>query len=62
MLRRLLKQMTLEQQLQRMKRDWDRRARENAHYFVNTARADWTDEEFFATGEVTVAEEILTDA
>jgi SAM-dependent methyltransferase len=61
-LRRLLKPMTLEQQLERMKRDWDRRARENARYFVNTARHDWTDEEFFATGEVTVEEEILTDA
>ena len=44
-----------------MRGEWDRRARENARYFVNTARSDWTDEEFFASGERTVAEEILTD-
>ena len=44
-----------------MRQDWDARARENARYYVNTAREDWTDEEFFASGERTVAEEILTD-
>ena len=44
-----------------MKRDWDELARQNARYYVNTAREDWTDEDFFASGEHTVAEEILTD-
>jgi len=44
-----------------MRQDWDARARENARYYVNTAREDWTDEEFFASGERTVAEEIRTD-
>ena len=44
-----------------MRRDWDERARENARYYVNTACQNWTDEEFFASGERTVAEEILTD-
>src|SRR5690349_14620646 len=44
-----------------MQRDWDERARENARYYVNTASREWTDEEFFASGERTVAEEILTD-
>lgn len=44
-----------------MRRDWDARARENARYYVNTERDDWTDEEFFRSGERTVAEEILTD-
>jgi SAM-dependent methyltransferase len=53
--------MTLEEQLEQMRRDWDRRARENARYFVNTERADWTDQEFFATGELVVDEEILSD-
>jgi 2-polyprenyl-3-methyl-5-hydroxy-6-metoxy-1,4-benzoquinol methylase len=52
---------SLEAQIERMKRDWDERARENARHYVNTARTDWTDEEFFASGERTVAEEILTD-
>jgi SAM-dependent methyltransferase len=51
----------LDDQLEKMRRDWDARARENARYYVNTAREDWTDAEFFATGERTVAEEILTD-
>ena len=44
-----------------MQEDWDRRARENARFYVNTACEDWTDAEFFASGERTVAEEILTD-
>ena len=47
--------------LEKMRRDWDERARENARFYVNTERTDWTDEEFFASGERTVAEEILTD-
>ena len=47
--------------LEKMQRDWDARARENARYYVNTARKDWTDEEFFQSGERTVAEEISTD-
>src|SRR5215212_8902664 len=51
----------LEKQLQKMQREWDERARENARYYVNTERQDWTDEDFFRSGERTVAEEILTD-
>jgi cyclopropane fatty-acyl-phospholipid synthase-like methyltransferase len=51
----------LEKQLEKMQRDWDQRARENARYYVNTERQDWTDEDFFRSGETTVAEEILTD-
>jgi SAM-dependent methyltransferase len=50
-----------EKQLRKMREDWDRRARENARYYVNTACRDWNDEEFFASGERTVAEEVLTD-
>ncbi len=34
-----------------MQRDWDERARENARYYVATGKEDWTDEEFFASGE-----------
>jgi len=51
----------IEQQLQRMREDWDRRARENARHYVSTGRLHWSDEEFFASGEKTVAEEIQTD-
>jgi len=56
-----MSEIKLEQQLEKMRRDWDDRARENARYYVDTARQDWTDEGFFQSGEQTVAEEILTD-
>jgi SAM-dependent methyltransferase len=52
---------SLDRTLDKMRRDWDERARENARFYVNTERTDWTDQEFFASGERTVAEEILTD-
>ncbi len=54
-------EISVEQQLEKMRRDWDERAKENARYYVNTATESWTDDEFFASGERTVAEEILTD-
>lgn len=44
-----------------MRADWDARARENAKYYVQTEKSDWTDEEFYASGRRTVEEEILTD-
>lgn len=56
-----MEEITLEQQLEKMRRDWDERARENARYYVNTASTNWTDAEFFGSGELTVAEEVLTD-
>jgi cyclopropane fatty-acyl-phospholipid synthase-like methyltransferase len=55
------KKITLEQQLEKMRQDWDARARENARHYVDTSRTDWTDETFFASGEQQVAEDILTD-
>lgn len=56
-----MEQPKLEPTLEKMRRDWDERARENARFYVNTERTDWTDEDFFASGQRTVAEEILTD-
>lgn len=53
--------MNAADQLRKMREDWDQRARENARHYVNTAQTDWTDDDFFASGERTVAEEILTD-
>ena len=47
--------------LEKMRRDWDERARENARYYVATGQKEWTDEEFFASGEINVREQILTD-
>jgi len=49
------------QQLEKMQRDWDARARENARYYVATGNAEWSDEEFYASGEQAIAEDILTD-
>ena len=57
----VMEDISPEQQLAKMREDWDQRARENARYYVNTSTSEWTDEEFFASGERTVAEEILTD-
>jgi len=53
--------MTLQEQLKKMRTDWDARAKENARYYVATLKDNWTDEEFFASGEQTVDEEIRTD-
>jgi SAM-dependent methyltransferase len=47
--------------LLKMQQDWDARARENARYYVATGNENWTDEEFFQSGERTVSEEVETD-
>src|SRR5579883_2802328 len=44
-----------------MRTDWDDRARLNANYYTNSAKYDWSDEEYFETGEINVREHILTD-
>jgi ubiquinone/menaquinone biosynthesis C-methylase UbiE len=54
-------EITREQQLEKMRQDWDQRARENARYYVATGQEDWTDQEFFASGEKAISEDILTD-
>ena len=41
----------------RMRRDWNRRARENARHFVVTGQPTWSDEEFFQSGQITLEEE-----
>jgi SAM-dependent methyltransferase len=56
-----MSEITPQEQLQKMRDDWDQRARENARYYVATGTREWTDEEFFASGEKTVAEQILND-
>lgn len=47
--------------LEKMRRDWDERARENARYYVATGQDQWSDEEYFRSGEINVEREILTD-
>src|SRR5689334_11479422 len=51
----------LDKQLQKMRRDWDDRQRENARYYVSTQRKDCTSDEFYRSEERTDAEEVLSD-
>jgi len=48
-------------QLIRMRRNWERRAKENARHYVVTGQDRWSDEEFYRSGMVTLDEEILND-
>jgi len=57
-----MSQISPEEQLRKMRDDWDQRARENARYYVSTRTMQWSDEEFFASGEVEVSEQILNDS
>jgi len=44
-----------------MRHDWDQRARENARHYVVTGQPQWSDEEFFQSGEIAMQEDILND-
>src|SRR5260370_5005652 len=48
-------------QLIRMRRDWNRRAKENARHYVVTGQHQWSDEEFFQSGQVMLEEHVFTD-
>ncbi|MBZ5626620.1 MAG: class I SAM-dependent methyltransferase [Acidobacteriia bacterium] len=45
----------------KMRRDWDQRARENYRHYIVNCRKDWSEEDFRASGEVTASHYILTD-
>jgi SAM-dependent methyltransferase len=45
----------------KMENDWDRRAKENAFHFIADGRIEWTEGDFYKSGEMTVQAEILTD-
>jgi SAM-dependent methyltransferase len=51
----------ISRQIERMRRDWDQRARENARHYVVTGQKEWSDDEFRESGRVTLDEEILND-
>ena len=51
----------ISRQARRMRRDWDRRAMENARHYVATGQTEWSDAEFFASGEQEMEEQILND-
>jgi len=57
----LMSSRQISRQLSRMRRDWDQRARENAHYYVATGNEQWSEEEFYESGETTVSQHIRND-
>jgi len=44
-----------------MRKDWDERARENARFYVHCGEVNWNEREFFRSGEINVANEIMPD-
>jgi SAM-dependent methyltransferase len=53
--------MDTPRQLTNMQQAWDARARTNARHYIATSQTDWTDQEFFASGDWTVNGHILAD-
>ncbi len=53
--------MNTDAYLRKMRDDWDRRSLDNARHFIADGRPDWSDDEFYASGEATAAADILTD-
>ena len=53
--------MNPELQSARLREAWDARARENAKHYIATLQPEWTDADFFASGEATVDGHIRTD-
>jgi 2-polyprenyl-3-methyl-5-hydroxy-6-metoxy-1,4-benzoquinol methylase len=53
--------MDTQRQLANMQKAWDTRARDNARHYIATLQENWTDEEFFATGDWTVNGHIVAD-
>jgi len=45
----------------KMRSEWDIRAAENALHYTNTAEKEWSLDEYFASGEANVREQISTD-
>jgi SAM-dependent methyltransferase len=47
--------------IDKMRQDWDRRARENHRYYIVNSQTDWSDDEFARSGESTVAHYVAND-
>ena len=45
--------------LAQMKTDWDQRARDNARHYIATGQEQWNDRDFFRSGEINVANEVM---
>lgn len=46
---------------EKMRREWDLRARENARYYISTHRSDWNDTDFLESGRTTIRQHVLND-
>jgi SAM-dependent methyltransferase len=51
----------MEEYLRKMGDDWNERARENARHYIVNNKIDWSESDFYASGEATVAHDILSD-
>ncbi len=49
------------QLISEMRKDWNARAAENARHYIQNANEQWGDREFFRSGEISVANEIMPD-
>src|SRR5215831_10828460 len=47
--------------IDKMRREWDQRARENHRYYIVNSQTHWSDAEFYASGDASVAHYVLTD-
>jgi len=47
--------------VEKMRREWDERAVENARHYVANARTEWDDKEYYDSGRLNVFQEVLTD-
>jgi SAM-dependent methyltransferase len=47
--------------LNKMREDWDQRARENARHYIATANSEWNEREYYESGRLCVYYEILND-
>jgi len=56
-----MKRADIRRQVGQMRRDWDRRALENARHYVATGQEEWSDADFFAAGEEELRNHILSD-
>ena len=62
MLNALSRRLKISSLARKMRTDWDERARSDAFYFVASSdEKTWTEEDFFATGEKHIQEQVLTD-
>jgi SAM-dependent methyltransferase len=53
--------MASEDLVEKMRREWDARARENSRYYIVNSQKEWSDEEFAQSGTQSVAHYVLTD-